>query len=58
MFWTILKKWLIGDMGTPGKYMYQPIHLYSLAAVIAVFVLVCAFGFFARKDSAKIRRLL
>ena len=32
-------KWLIGDMGTPGDYMYQAIHLYSLLAVAAVTVL-------------------
>lgn len=35
-------KWLIGDMGTPGEYMYQPIHLYTVlvvAIITAVFLL-------------------
>ena len=45
-------------MGTPGDYMYQPIHLISLAVVIAMFMLICAMGVFLRKDSRKIRKLL
>ncbi len=29
-------RWLTGDMGTPGEYMYQAIHWYSLAVVAAI----------------------
>lgn len=53
-----LKNWLIGNMGTNGDYMYQPIHLISVAVVIAVFVLICGFGLVVCKDSKKIRKLL
>ena len=45
-------------MGTPGDYMYQPIHLITLAVVIAVFVLICVLGLLLRKDSQKLRKLL
>lgn len=33
-------KWLIGDMGTPGEYMYTAIHWYSLAAVVLLLVVL------------------
>ena len=29
-------KWLIGDMGTTGEYMYKAIHWYSLIVVVLV----------------------
>lgn len=51
-------KWLIGDMGTPGEYMYQPIHLYSTAAVLAVFLIVIVISSFFRKSPQKYRKLL
>ena len=34
-----LYKWIIGDMGTPGEYAYQAIHLYTLVAVFGALVL-------------------
>jgi len=58
MLWNTFRRWLIGDMGTPGDYMYQPIHLITLAVVIAVFVLICVLGLLLRKDSQKLRNLL
>ena len=58
MFPELLKNWLIGNMGTPGDYMYQPIHLVSTAVVMAVFVLICGIAIAFRRDSRKIRRLL
>ena len=58
MFWHTLKRWLIGDMGTPGDYAYQPIHLISLAVVIAVFLMICILGVCFRNDSRKTRNLL
>jgi len=51
-------KWLIGDMGTPGEYMYQPIHLYSTAAVLAVFLAIVMIAVRNRKDPERNRRLL
>ena len=44
MLWNTFRKWLIGDMGTPGDYMYQPIHLITLAVVIAVFKVLQGHG--------------
>ncbi len=32
--WQILKDWLTGNMGTPGEYQYQAIHLIPAAMVI------------------------
>lgn len=36
--------WLIGDMGTPGEYMYQPIHWWSTAVVAAATILAGILG--------------
>ena len=51
-------KWLIGDMGTPGDYMYQSIHYYTLAAVGAAFVLALSLGLAWKRDAKRSRRLL
>ena len=51
-------RWLIGDMGTPGEYMYQAIHLYSTAAVIAVFLIVCITAIVNRNQPKRCRKLL
>lgn len=53
-----MKNWLIGNMGTQGEYMYQPIHWYSLAAVLvalAAAILLCLCN---RNNSARCRKLL
>ncbi len=54
----IFKDWLIGNMGTPGEYQYQAIHLYSVAAVAASLILVAGAGLLLRKDVRASRRLL
>ena len=53
-----MKKWLIGDMGVEGEYMYQAIHLYSTLAVVLAVVAAVAFCLCSRKDSRKCRMLL
>lgn len=32
----LIYRWLIGDMGNPGDYQYQSMHLYCVIAVLAV----------------------
>jgi len=54
----MFRKWLIGDMGTPGEYMYQAIHLYSTAAVIAVFLMVFVTAIINRNQPQRNRKLL
>jgi len=54
----MLHRWLIGDMGTPGEYMYQAIHLYSTAAVIAIFIAVCIIAAVNQKQPKHCRKLL
>ncbi len=39
-----LKNWLIGNMGAPGEYQYQSIHLWTTAAVAALVLLVLIYG--------------
>lgn len=51
-------KWLIGDMGTPGEYQYQSMHLYSVLAVAAAFAVLLAVGVALRKDPKRSRQLL
>ena len=51
-------RWLIGDMGTPGDYMYQPIHLYSTAGVLAIFFALVVIALRFRRAPEKSRKLL
>lgn len=53
-----MKKWLTGDMGTPGEYMYQAIHLYSVAVILLIMIAVILFCCYNRKNSARCRKLL
>ena len=50
--------WLIGNMGEPGEYMYQEIHLYSLVFVVAITVLFGILCWRFRSSPAKNRGLL
>ncbi len=50
--------WLIGNMGEPGEYMYQEIHLYSLIFVVAITVLFGILCWKFRSSQAKNRLLL
>ena len=54
----IFYNWLIGDMGTPGEYMYQSIHLISTGIVFAVFALVVFLGCRFRENTGISRKLL
>lgn len=53
-----LKNWLIGNMGTEGEYMYQPIHLISVAVVAGLFILICGVAIVFRNDRKKHRTIL
>lgn len=54
----MFRRWLIGDMGTPGDYMYQSIHLYSTAVVVGVFLAVIIVAAVNRKHPQRNRKLL
>jgi hypothetical protein len=57
--WEILRCWLVGDMGTPGEYQYQAIHLYTVLAVVLVCVLATLPCYSRRiRDKQKKRILL
>ena len=58
MSWETLYNWLIGNMGTEGDYIYQSIHLWTLAAVLLATAGILTLGFFLRKDPKASRRLL
>ena len=51
-------RWLIGDMGTPGEYMYTSIHWYSLAAVVLVFFAAVIFCLCNRQNAGRCRKFL
>ncbi len=51
----LIKNWLIGNMGTPGEYQYQTMHLIS-AAVVALLVIAAAV--YGRAGGTKKRKLL
>lgn len=51
-------KWLIGDMGTQGEYMYRAIHWYSLAAVLAALAAVVVFCLCNQKNAGRCGKLL
>ncbi len=53
-----IRRWLTGDMGTPGEYIYQSIHLWSVAAVAAVFILTVLLGCRLRHNPKNSRTLL
>ena len=40
----MLKDWLVGNLGTPGEYQYQEIHLISTAVVLLFLVLAIFLG--------------
>ena len=46
-----MRDWLIGNMGTPGEYQYQSIHLVSTAVILAVLAAVLWLGKSKRLDS-------
>ncbi len=50
-----LKNWLIGNMGTPGEYQYQAMHLITTAVIVC---LVVAVGIYGMYRGTKKRKLL
>lgn len=56
--WELLRRWLIGDMGIPGEFQYQAIHLYTTLAVMTVCVLVALIGSSKKVNGESKRRLL
>lgn len=54
----MFKKWLIGDMGTPGEYMYTAMHWYAVAAVAAAFFVLLAAGLLQQKRGKSNRGLI
>lgn len=53
-----LNNWLIGNMGTPGEYMYQDIHIHTLIVVGIVFAAILIPGYLLRKSKRASRTLL
>ena len=58
LFRDILRRWLIGDMGTSGQYMYEDIHLWSIAVVAAVLILTVSLGYRLRHNPKANRTFL
>lgn len=56
--WELLRRWLIGDLGTPGEYQYQSIHLYTVLAVVLVLAAAAGLCAGGRLSDAKKRRIL
>ncbi len=51
-------RWLIGDMGTRGEYMYTAMHWYTLAIVAAVFVILLLAAVLSRRNKRSCRGLI
>lgn len=56
--WITFKNWLTGNMGTPGDYAYQAMHLYSLLGLLVAMAVIVILGIRLRKDPQKSRGLL
>lgn len=56
--WDLLRRWLIGDLGNPGEFQYQIMHLYTVAVVTAVCVLVAFAGCSRKLEVGQKRKLL
>lgn len=53
-----LINWLTGNLGTEGEYMYQSIHLYSVAAVAVTVAILCLLMSMLRGNPRHARILL
>lgn len=56
--WDLLRRWLIGDMGNPGEYQYQPIHIYTVIVVALACLAAALIGGSRRVDDRQKQRLL
>lgn len=54
----LFRNWLIGNLGTPGDYSYEPIHLWSTAVVLLVTVAISFFGYKNRNYPRRTRMML
>ena len=54
----MFRDWLIGNMGTPGEYMYRGIHIWSTVAVFAVFGVLVFLGLRYRGNPKAAKALL
>ena len=54
----LFRNWLIGNLGTPGDYSYEPIHLWSTAAVLLITLAVIFFGYKNRNHPRRTRTML
>lgn len=54
----MFRRWLIGDMGTAGNYDFTAIHYWTVAAVVAVFLVFLLAVMLLRKRHKAQRRLL
>ena len=52
------RRWLIGDMGTAGKYDFTPIHYWTIAVVAATFLLFLTAAILLRKHPKQHRAIL
>lgn len=52
------RSWLVGDMGTPGEYMYTGMHWRTLIVVAAAMTAIFILAYFWRREEKKSRRLL
>lgn len=54
----LFRRWLIGDMGTPGDYAYSSMHLWTVAVVLIATVAVAFFGYKNRSHPRRNRSML
>ena len=54
----MFRRWLIGDMGTGGDFDFTPIHYWTMAAVVAMFLLFLAAALLLRKHPRQQRGVL
>lgn len=54
----LFRRWLIGDMGTPGDYAYSSMHLWTVIVVLTVTLAVAFFGYKNRNHPRRNRSAL
>ena len=55
---TVFHRWLIGNLGNRGEYQYQPIHWYTVAVVVLLFLFFLLLGYANRRKQHRCRGLL
>lgn len=54
----LFRRWLTGDMGTPGDYSYASIHLWTIAIVLVLTLAVACFAYVNRNHPRRTRAML